>query len=167
MPDLDPVTGNNPSTLTVAQLAERLAMERAMREQEYIALREALEALKELFMSINTADARALNLQAAEYERRLEALNHAHQQAVEAQARTVPRELFDQYVKESAAREAALVAAQSEKSITAINALNDRVDEVQTWRSGLEGRMIGISIAIGIVVIVINIALRFIPVAGS
>lgn len=163
MPDLDPLTGKDPSSLSVAQLAERLAMERALREQEYAALRDALDALKELFMSINAADTKALELQAAEYERRLETLNHAHQQAVEAQARTVPRELFDQYVKESANREAALVAAQSEKSITAIGALNDRVDEVNTWRSGLEGRLIGISIAIGIVVIIINIALRFVP----
>lgn len=40
-------------------------------------------------------DARALRLQAIEYERRLSDLNHAHQQAREAAAQTVPREIYD------------------------------------------------------------------------
>lgn len=39
---------------------------------------------------------KALLLQAAEYERRLNVLNHAHEQAVKEAARVVPREMFDQ-----------------------------------------------------------------------
>lgn len=41
MPALDPITGKDPSSLTVGTLAERLAMERALREQ----MTEALERL--------------------------------------------------------------------------------------------------------------------------
>ena len=147
--------------LTLRLLAERIAAEQLLRETTEKYVREALE------------------LQALEYGRRLDTLNHAHQQAMEAQARTVPREVFEQYVKESAARvEQALVAitarheatddAQTERTTAAlavhrsdIEALNNRVDEIQSWRSGIEGRTIGIMAAISIVVIVINIALRF------
>jgi hypothetical protein len=42
---------------------------------------------------------RALEMQAREYERRLTELNHAHARALEAQAGTVPREVYDDYVK--------------------------------------------------------------------
>jgi hypothetical protein len=42
----------------------------------------------------------ALELQAAEYGRRLGELNHAHQQALEAQARTVPRETYEEFLRE-------------------------------------------------------------------
>jgi len=158
--DLDPITGPDPATLTPALLAERLASERALREREYVAMRESLEALKALFDQQAVSDRRALELQAQEYERRLEDLNHAHAQAVEAQARTVPRELFDAYVKETAAREDALVEAQAERFNTAIGALNDRIDGLDRWRSGLEGRMIGVSAVIGVVVVIVNIAIR-------
>jgi hypothetical protein len=138
-------------------------MERALREQEYKALREALESVKDLFRAESTSDRRALELQAGEYERRLDTLNHAHQEAVEAQARTVPREVFDQYVKETAAREHALVASQADRFNVAVEAINGRVDELVNWRSGLEGRLIGISAVIGVIVVVVNIAIRVLP----
>ena len=169
MPELDPLTGPDPSTLSLAQLTERLAMERALREQEFIALREALGAIKDAIVAQAVNDRRALELQAAVYEQRLEVLNHAHAAAVEAQAKTVPREMFDAYVKETSSREDALVDAQSERTTAAmqgvndrINATNKRIDELQNWRSGLEGRLIGVSAVIGVVVIVINIAIRVI-----
>ena len=160
VPDLDPLTGPDPSTLTLAQVTERIAMERALREQEFHAMRDALESLKALFAAQAVNDRRALELQAAEYERRLETLNHAHQQAVEAQARTVPREMFDAYVKETEARERALVTSQNERFSIAVQSINERVSELQNWRSGLEGRLIGVSAVIGVVVIVINIVIR-------
>ena len=169
MPELDPLTGKDPSTLTLAQLTERLAMERALREQEFVALRELLGAVKDAIVAQAVNDRRALELQAAVYEQRLEVLNHAHAAAVEAQAMTVPREMFDQYVKETSSREDALVDTWSERvtSTTAsmndrLNVTNKRIDELQNWRSGLEGRLIGVSAVIGVVVIVINIAIRVI-----
>jgi len=41
------------------------------------------------------ASEEAKKLQAIEYERRLETLNHSHAQSLEAQSRTVPREVYD------------------------------------------------------------------------
>lgn len=160
MPTLDPLTGPDPSTLTLPQVTERIAMERALREAEFKAIREALEAVKTLFTAQSISDRRALELQAAEYERRLDTLNHAHEAAVEAQARTVPREVFDQYVKETEQRERALVNTQNDRFNVAVEAINARVDELQNWRSGLEGRLIGISAVIGVIVVVVNIAIR-------
>ena len=114
MPELDPITGKDPSSLTVAQLAERLAMERALREQS------------ERFL------AEDLTEQRAEIQRRLGELNHAHAEAVAAAARTVPRELFDAFVKENDARR--------ESSFTALGArLEASIDNVkQTHRVAVE-----------------------------
>lgn len=103
MPDLDPLTGKDPSSLTVAQLAERLAMERALREQG------------ERHVSDN------LKMQAVEYERRLAELNHAHEIAKEAAAATVPREVYDRYVKEHEVSKQAQLAALDAR----IDALNE------------------------------------------
>lgn len=44
---------------------------------------------------------KARQIQFNEYERRLDGLNHAHEQAIETQRLTVPRETFENYVKES------------------------------------------------------------------
>lgn len=60
-------------------------------------LKERIDALTALHEVQRVADARALNLQAAEYERRLDVLNHNHTQAAEAAARTVPRETFEAF----------------------------------------------------------------------
>ena len=128
-PELDPITGNNPSSLSVAQLAERLAMERALREQSERFLADDLTEFK------------------VEIQRRLGELNHAHAQAVEAQARTVPRELFDQFVKENdTRREAAFAAlgARLEASIdnvkathrVAIDGVNTRLGTISESLSG-------------------------------
>lgn len=159
MPDLDPLTGKDPSSLSVAQLAERLAMERALREQEFRALREALEAIKETFRAQVLSDTKALEKQAVEYERRLDTLNHAHEAAVEAQAATVPREMFDAYIKEQALAVDLRVQAANDREAAAIEAVNARVDDLTTWRSGIEGRMVGVGVVIGIVVIAINIGI--------
>lgn len=44
-----------------------------------------------------TARDHALNIQAAEYERRLDMLNHAHARAMEERTHTVSRELFEEF----------------------------------------------------------------------
>ena len=105
--DLDPITGPAPATLTASLLAERLAAERALREQS------------ERFLADDFAEFKT------EIQRRLGELNHAHAQAVEAAARTVPRELFDAFVKENdSRREAAFSAlgARLEASIDNVKA---------------------------------------------
>ena len=110
MSELDPLTGKDPSTLTVAQLAERLAMERSLREQS------------ERFLAANFTDFQG------EMQRRLGELNHAHAQAVEAAARTVPRELFDSFVKDNDARRDAAHAALASR-------LDASIDNVKTTMS--------------------------------
>jgi hypothetical protein len=74
-------TPNSGLATKIAVLEERLAgMDRALK----------LEA---------QAREDALRLQAAEYERRLKALNHAHEQAREALATYVPREMYDEFMR--------------------------------------------------------------------
>ena len=103
------------STLTLALLAERVQGERAIREQS------------ERFMADNFTEFKV------EMQRRLDELNHAHANAVEAQARTVPRELFDAFVKENDNRRDA--------AFTAIgNRLEASIDQVkQTHRVAIDG----------------------------
>lgn len=115
-PSLDPITGSDPSTLTTAILAERLANERALREQ-------AMDFIE-----------KALELQANEYERRLDALNHAHEAAVVEQARTVPRTDFQTYV-EATRRELALAFTASSKEIETERQARIRAEgSLATWR---------------------------------
>jgi exonuclease VII large subunit len=107
MTDVDPIT----------QLAERLTMERALREQS------------ERFLADDLKEFRA------EIQRRLGELNHAHAQAVETAARTVPRDLFDQFVKENEQRR--------EQSFSALGArLEASIDNVkQTHRVAFDALM--------------------------
>lgn len=61
---------------------------------------ENIKAQRELSDFRATALEKALLLQASEYERRLNVLNHAHEVAVKEAARVVPREMFDQFGSE-------------------------------------------------------------------
>jgi hypothetical protein len=71
------------SEVTIREyLEQRLDYERSLVEQRFALIDQARQ------------------LQAAEYERRLVVLNHAHEQAVAESARVVPRELFEQFLKE-------------------------------------------------------------------
>jgi hypothetical protein len=128
----DPITGPAPSKLTPALLAERLAGERALREQS------------EGFLADNFSEFKV------EIQRRLGELNHAHTQATEAAAKTVPRELFDAFVKENdSRREAAFTALGNrlEASIeavkathqVAISALNGEIEVERNARIRAEG----------------------------
>jgi alpha-galactosidase len=133
MPDTSgqPVTFDA-STLTLALLAERVQGERAIREQS------------ERFLADDFSEFKT------EMQRRLSELNHAHAAAVEAQARTVPRELFDAFVKENdSRREAAFTAlgARLEASIenvkgthrVAVSALDDAIEVERNARIRAEG----------------------------
>lgn len=103
------------STLTLALLAERVQGERALREQSERFLADEFNQFK------------------VEMQRRLDELNHAHANAVEAQARTVPRELFDAFVKENDSRREAAFAALG-------NRLEQSIDQVkQTHRAAIDG----------------------------
>lgn len=107
-------------------------MERSLREQSERFLADELKEFK------------------VEIQRRLAELNHAHAEAQEAAARTVPRELFDSFVKENEARRDGIISAlsarmeQSVESVkqthnVAIEAINSRIEtNVQSLESQIE-----------------------------
>lgn len=91
-----------------------------------------IEAIERVHQAEREADKLALVLQAREYERRLDDLNHAHAQARADTARFVSVEKFD--------------------------AVCERMDKVEKWQASLDGRLLGagavitlISVGIGIV----------------
>jgi hypothetical protein len=91
-------------------------------------------------------------LQATEYERRLTALNHAHEQALEVQKTTVTADKFEDYVKtESLAREAALLRVD-EKIGEQNRSLNERISRVES----LQGRIIGGLVVIAVLIPVVT-----------
>jgi hypothetical protein len=99
---------DEPARVTPDLLAERIAHERELRQIEKQAIEHEREMRvifdaheRELRTLAETAVERARQIQFDEYERRLTTLNHAHEQAVEAQRATVPRETFDTYVRET------------------------------------------------------------------
>lgn len=85
-----------------------------MTDKEIVSLREYIESLiaaeRERVDVRLAASGEALSLQAGEYERRLAALNHAHEKAVEVQHTYVTQDKYeDKLAAEATAREAALL----------------------------------------------------------
>ena len=90
--------------------------------------------LRELWDTTRQMEAQALLLQADKYEARLQTLNHAHEQAIAEQARTLPRELFNRFeerwrdeaekhaqdirdIREQLARDVGRAASEADRSI--------------------------------------------------
>ncbi len=115
--------------------------------------RERLSALKELmYQRLDAMDA-ALKLQATEYERRLELLNHAHQRAIDVLATYLPREKFESFEQEYTRRHVALsnlvesravsvgqqTEARAEKLSGELAAFRREIDErlgaIDIWRA--------------------------------
>jgi hypothetical protein len=93
----------------------------------------------------------AKELQAREYERRLTALNHAHEQALEVQKTTVTADKFEEYVKtERTAREAALLRVD-EKIAGQDRVLSGRVARVEALQSRIIGGLVVIAILIPVI----------------
>jgi len=76
----------------------------------------------------------AMKLQAREYERRLDELNHSHAQQVARNANYVGREVWDLHVTGNDAK---------------FNILSDRLNRFDVTHSRLTGMAIGISIGAG------------------
>lgn len=94
---------------SLATLAERLTNERALRlEHQASTDREYLEFKIEM-------------------QRRLGELNNAHEAAVLEQARTVPRDMFDQFVKENDARREAAFRALGDRLEASVKTTQDTV----------------------------------------
>lgn len=75
------------------------------------------ERIKRLEERIEAAD-RALALQAAEYERRLSSLNHAHEKAIEVQHTYVTQDKYEQNL-----------LSESEKREFALDRVNEKFDD--------------------------------------
>jgi hypothetical protein len=82
---------------------------------EFVSLREYVEALivheRELREAAAKEAQRALALQASEYERRLDGLNHEHDRTAALLSKIVGRDRFDEYVAEHAKYAAEQMAA--------------------------------------------------------
>lgn len=84
---------------------------------------------------------KALELQASEYERRLELLNHAHERAVEVQHTFVSVEKYeDKLSSEAEARKIALERLD-EKILSLDRALNDKLDDYITKTEARQSEM--------------------------
>jgi len=114
--------------------------------------------------------AEALSLQAKEYERRLTVLNHAHEQAIQAQAMTVPREMFNAFLKDFEAwkyeslkwRDLVNLALRDSSNIsTRISDYESFKLSTSTALQQISTRSVTWTAAIGVFFLVIGIALRF------
>jgi hypothetical protein len=90
-------------------------------------------------------------LQATEYERRLTALNHAHEQALEVQKTTVTADKFEEYVKtERTAREAALLRVD-EKIAGQDRVLSGRLSRIEAAQGKIIGGLVVIAVLIPVI----------------
>jgi regulator of replication initiation timing len=62
-------------------------------------LEEQVKGFKEQMQRMEEYNAKALKIQADEYGRRLDELNHSHEQAIEVRSSYLPRETFDRYIE--------------------------------------------------------------------
>lgn len=90
------------------------------------------------------AQEKALALQASEYSRRLEDLNHAHRTAMENWAQSLPREMFDQWKDEhSKWRDAVSTSITTLTPLgPAVHAISDRISGLETMANKITGALI-------------------------
>lgn len=102
---------------------------------------------------------RALDLQAREYERRLDDLNHAHQSAMEVQARYVTRELYEERHRELMRR----MEKTEDEEITYRARKQSDDDVIHTRNSSrldrIEGRDKGLGISWGVLLAAVPLAM--------
>lgn len=104
-------------------LAERIAHE--------VQLRELKEAAVE----------KERQIQATEYARRLNELNHVYERAEEAQKHTVPREVFDNHVRESSEKNEFAIKNLTLKYDAGFTALENKLQEEREIRKSFEGSL--------------------------
>jgi hypothetical protein len=110
-PDLDPITGPAPSTLTTALLAERLASERALREQSLAYERELrqesrasnrllAEQMARSHDSVHKAESQARDKAESAVDKRLEGMNEFRDQLRTQAATFLTIAVFDAHWKD-------------------------------------------------------------------
>ena len=143
----------DPTTVLAASALRELLESRLGYEREF-ALREIEHQQKMVQKDLSLLDQRldmteeARKIQAVEYERRLTVLNHAHEAAVEAQAKTVPREMWEAFVKEHELFKAETISHFAEIT-TQFSIISTRT---QTWVA-----------IVGALFAILNVLIRFWP----
>jgi hypothetical protein len=144
-------------------LEQRIAAERSLADHRFKAERERTDAtyaaLVQLLEQRFAMQAESLRLQAIEYERRLTALNHAHELAVKEQARVLPREMFDQFRNEY---EKFRSGQLSRETYDQFKVEYDKFRlETSNQLQAISTRSITWTAAIGLIVVVLAAAFRF------
>jgi hypothetical protein len=98
--------------------------------------------LREYIESRLSSIEKALQLQAAEYMRRLDELNHAHQKAMEDKAEFLKKEVFEQGQKEVSMWRQAVQSAL------------DKAEGAATVKAAMYA--IGASLAVGVLILIIE-----------
>jgi len=112
MPELDPITGPEPSKLSPALLAERLASERALREQSLVYERELrhesreankvlLQQLATAHSEVHVAESEARDKAEAAVDKRLEGMNEFRDQLRMQAATFVTISVFETWKEEA------------------------------------------------------------------
>jgi translation initiation factor 2B subunit (eIF-2B alpha/beta/delta family) len=96
------------------------------------------EHLRTLWKSESRAVRRALKLQATEYERRLDSLNHAHEQAVETAHTYVTLDKYEDWIKQNASAKDTAFERADEK----IEGLKLRIEAMEKAHNRLIGIML-------------------------
>jgi hypothetical protein len=94
----------------------------------------------------------AIDKQAKEYERRLQELNHAHQQQMDRNATYIPRETYEANEKTYEARFANLSKQVNDIDTwkQTMNGVREIVTDLNAWKQRLVGIQIGIAIGSGL-----------------
>jgi hypothetical protein len=114
-------------------VADRAAVERKLTESENAKLVSENAALKELIFARFNSEKEAANLAYMELQRRLDVLNHSHEQMVQEKAHFLPRENFEQFFRD----------------------FGPWRDAVNGFQSNLTGRIAGIAAVVGLVLLLV------------
>lgn len=103
-------------------------------QNEFKILEERIEHLKEVYRHDKEAIQKALDLQASEYERRMETLNHEAARVLDVQTRSVNQEIFDELKKNT----------------------EQKLSKLENWQSTENGKKAVYAIILIVVMFVIN-----------
>lgn len=115
-------------------------------------LEERVAHERELRVLHEHTTAHALLLQAAEYERRLQILNHSHERQSELLATFLTRERFDQYVSE-----------HTKWGNTQTEGIDDKLDAFNTWRAEERGARSRQGAILAVIFSIAIALLKFVP----
>jgi len=106
--------------------------------------------IRELIEFKLTSNEKARELAAIELARRLDILNHAHQEAIRVQGTYVPREIFDSKHD-----------ALSQKMLASFDAVYGKIGLIETWKSNQQGRQAAFVTFMVVATVVVNVLVSY------